>query len=95
MDAIDPAATVPPRRVLRSTTNRWLAGVCGGLAEYFKVDANLVRLAFVVLTICWGMGIPLYLFAWLIIPREGEVRSIGERMVDRVDQAPPAAPNGN
>jgi phage shock protein PspC (stress-responsive transcriptional regulator) len=72
-----------------------MAGVCGGLAEYFKVDANLVRLIFVVMTICWGIGIPMYLFAWLIIPREGDARSIGENLVSRVDQVPPAAPNGN
>ncbi|MEX0789475.1 MAG: PspC domain-containing protein [Actinomycetota bacterium] len=95
MDTIDTAPPVPPKRLLRSTTNRWMAGVAGGLAGYFTVDANLIRLLFVLLTICGGIGIPTYLVAWLIIPREDEAQSIGERMIGRVNQATPVAPNKN
>lgn len=60
------------RRVLRrSTTNRQIAGVCGGIAEYFTVDATAVRLVWVILSIFCGAvigGVIVYLFAWLIIP---------------------------
>jgi phage shock protein C len=58
-------------RLYRSETNRKLAGVCGGLAAYFKVDATLIRLAFVVLTIYPGAvigGVIAYVVAWMVIP---------------------------
>ena len=61
------------KRVLRrSTTDRQIAGVCGGLAEYFGVDSTLVRLLWVVGSIFCGAvigGVIAYLLAWLIIPR--------------------------
>ena len=68
-----PAPEPPPRRELRrSTTNRVVAGVCGGLAEYFGVDAILFRLGFVVLTLAGGFGILVYLLAWIFIPQDVE-----------------------
>jgi phage shock protein PspC (stress-responsive transcriptional regulator) len=61
------------RRVLRrSVSNRQIAGVCGGLAEYFEVDATAVRLVWVILSIFCGViigGVIAYLLAWLIIPQ--------------------------
>ena len=59
------------RRLVRSTSDRKIGGVCGGLAEYFAVDATLVRLAVVILSIYPGAiicGIIAYLIAWAIIP---------------------------
>ena len=58
-------------RLYRSDTNRKIAGVCGGLAAYFKVDATLIRLAAVVLTIYPGAiigGVIAYVIAWIVIP---------------------------
>lgn len=52
----------------KSATNRILAGVAGGLAEYFNVDATLVRLIFVVLSIYGGLGVISYLVLALIMP---------------------------
>lgn len=67
------AAPVPHGRVLRrSTTDRQIAGVCGGLAEYFGVDSTLVRLVWVIASIFCGViigGVIAYLLAWLIIPQ--------------------------
>ena len=60
------------KRLLRVRQGRLVAGVCTGLASYFGVDVNLVRLAFGVLTVFYGLGILLYLIAWAIIPEEGE-----------------------
>jgi phage shock protein PspC (stress-responsive transcriptional regulator) len=61
------------RRVLRrSTTDKQIAGICGGMAEYFQIDVTVVRLVWVVLSIFCGMiigGIIVYLLAWLIIPQ--------------------------
>ena len=66
-----PAAGSTVERLYRSETNRKLAGVCGGLAAYFKVDATLIRLAAVVLTVYPGAvigGVIAYVIAWMVIP---------------------------
>lgn len=67
------AVPAADRRVLRrSVTDRQIAGVCGGLAEYFDVDATAVRLLWVILSIFCGAvigGVIAYLLAWVIIPR--------------------------
>ena len=71
--ATDQAVPVADGRVLRrSTTDRQIAGVCGGMAEYFGVDSTAVRLLWVILSIFVGAvigGVIAYLLAWLIIPR--------------------------
>jgi phage shock protein C len=55
----------------RSRTNRMIAGVCGGLEEFFGLDAFWFRLAFVLAMIPGGIpGIAVYLLLWLIIPSE-------------------------
>jgi phage shock protein C len=60
----------------RSKKNRIIAGVCGGIAEYFGVDPTLVRLIWVLITLAWGAGLLLYIIAWLIMPEEeGETES--------------------
>ncbi len=60
------------RRLTKSRTNRMIDGVCGGLAEYLGVDATLVRLAWVLLTVMGGAGIILYIAAMILVPK-GEV----------------------
>ena len=72
------------KRLLRIRQGRLVAGVCTGLAAYFGVDVNLVRLAFGVLTIFYGLGILLYLIAWMILPEEGdEGGSILESLINK------------
>ncbi|HET9360688.1 MAG TPA: PspC domain-containing protein [Vicinamibacterales bacterium] len=64
-------AQVTVRRLERSTSNRKIAGVCGGVAEYFGVDPTVVRIATVVLAIYPGAiicGILVYLAAWFVMP---------------------------
>jgi phage shock protein C len=56
------------KKLYRSRTNYMLAGICGGLGEYFNVDATLIRLAFAFATVIGGAGILFYLIAWIIIP---------------------------
>ena len=71
-EGTDQAVPVANSRVLRrSTTDKQIAGVCGGLAEYFGVDSTAVRLLWVIASIFCGVvigGVIVYLFAWLIIP---------------------------
>jgi phage shock protein C len=60
----------PTRKLYRSKTNRQVAGVCGGLAQHFNVDATLIRVLFVLLAVLGGSGLVLYVAMWIIIPKE-------------------------
>jgi phage shock protein C len=60
------------RRLYRSRTDRKLAGVCGGLAQYFNTDATLMRVLFVVLALLGGPGLVIYLLMWILVPEEPE-----------------------
>jgi phage shock protein C len=57
-----------PRKLYRSRSQRMLGGVCGGLAEYFNVDATLIRVLFLVLAVFGGTGLVIYVVMWLIVP---------------------------
>jgi phage shock protein C len=56
------------KRLYRSTTDRKLAGVCGGIAEYLEVDPTFVRLIAAFVILIGGAGFFGYLIAWVIIP---------------------------
>ncbi|VVB79643.1 PspC domain protein [uncultured archaeon] len=58
------------KRLYRSKTDRVIAGVCGGIGEYLGIDPVIVRLVWVLLTLCAGAGILAYILAWVIIPKE-------------------------
>ena len=64
--------TKTPIRLRRSTDDKVIAGVCGGLGTYFGVDPLFFRLAFVVLAIGGGSGVLLYIVAWLVMPEVSE-----------------------
>lgn len=63
------------KRLYRSTKNRMLFGVAGGIGEYFNVDPTIVRLVFVILTIWGGVGIVLYIIGIFLIPEENESKT--------------------
>jgi phage shock protein C len=69
---VDVQPVDPTRKLYRSRTHRMLAGVCGGLAEYFNVDPTLVRVSFLVLTALGGAGVLVYFGMWVIVPDEPE-----------------------
>ncbi len=54
----------------RSTSDRWLGGVCGGLGNFSGIDAWLWRLAFALLLILGGTGLLLYVLMWILVPVE-------------------------
>ena len=58
------------RKLYRSTSNRQLAGVCGGLAEYFNLDPTLIRVLFIILAVLGGSGVILYVAMWIIVPKQ-------------------------
>jgi phage shock protein PspC (stress-responsive transcriptional regulator) len=56
------------KKLYRSRTNKKLFGVCGGLAEYFEIDATIIRLILALLVVFAGFGVLAYLIAALIMP---------------------------
>ena len=58
------------KKLYRSDENKMLAGVCGGIAEYFGVDPTLIRLAWGVCSLLGGSGLLAYILAAIIIPRD-------------------------
>ena len=87
----DEQHTQPPFRtgqLRRSCTDRMVAGVAGGVAQYFGVDATIVRIAFVVLTLVGGVGVPLYLAGLLLIPDEGTDQSIASSIIESLQSRP-------
>ena len=59
------------KQLCKSNTNRKIAGVCGGIGEYFGIDPTLVRLGFVALSLLGGGGLAAYIIASIIMPEEG------------------------
>jgi phage shock protein C len=58
------------KRLMRSTTDRWFGGVCGGLGEYFNIDPTVIRVVFFLLFwFGWG-GALIYLVLWIVLPQE-------------------------
>lgn len=57
-------------RLTRSRTEVMIAGVCGGLGEYFSVDPLIVRLIFILITLSSGVGLPVYILLWILMPKD-------------------------
>jgi phage shock protein PspC (stress-responsive transcriptional regulator) len=75
------------KQLYRSTTDRMIGGVCGGLGAYLDIDPVLIRLFFVLLTLGGGSGIIIYVIMWILIPcpDEGAVAS-AETMQSGADE---------
>ena len=60
------------KRLYRSRKNCWIAGICGGIAEYFDIDPILVRIIAVLTIFLNGLGLIAYIIAWILIPQNPE-----------------------
>ena len=60
------------KKLYRSKKDHMIAGVCGGIAEYFDVDTTLIRLLTVLFVLLGGAGVAVYIIAWIIIPKNPE-----------------------
>jgi len=58
------------KKLYRSRSNRMIAGVCGGVGEYFGIDPTIVRLVWVFFTFLGGSGILAYIIAWIVVPEK-------------------------
>lgn len=64
------------RRLYRSTTDRMLGGVAGGLAKFLDVDVSMVRVGFLIAAFFGLGGVILYAVMWAVVPEEGKTTSI-------------------
>lgn len=81
------------KKLTRSRNDRWLAGVCGGIAEYLEVDSTLIRVLFILFGFAVGGGILIYIILWLIIPEAPEGAGSGlDLSASPVEKEPPAEP---
>ena len=81
------------KKIFRSIDDYMIAGVCGGLADYFKIDSSLIRIIFVLLILSGGSGILIYFILWLVVPkkegiekeinREEKIKEFAEDVKDR------------
>jgi phage shock protein C len=76
------------KKLYRSRSDRMIAGVCGGLGEYFGIDPTIVRVIFGVFVLVDGIGLLAYIALWLIVPKEGaaEAASVGETVREGVTE---------
>ena len=58
------------KKLYRSTTDKMLGGIAGGLAEYFDIDPTLIRLVWVLFFLVGGSGVLAYIIAWIIMPEK-------------------------
>jgi len=68
------------KKLYRSTERRMIAGVCGGIGEYFSIDPVLVRIVFLLLCLMGGSGVFFYIFCWIIIPKQGQENRSQQKM---------------
>src|SRR5665648_865764 len=83
------------KKLYRSRKDYMIAGVCGGIAEYFDIDSTLVRLLTVLVVLIGGAGVVAYIIAWIVIPKNpeqvsdeafGEREDIKEKIIEEVKE---------
>jgi phage shock protein C len=70
------------KRLYRSKSDRFISGVCGGIADYFEIDSNIVRIIFVILSFTGGVGIILYIAGLIILTENPHEEEIPNRKVN-------------
>jgi phage shock protein C len=69
--SVEGASGVVDSTMRRSLDDRWIGGVCAGLARMMGVETWIVRLAVTLLTFFWGTGLVIYVLLWVFVPPEG------------------------
>lgn len=71
----------PERKLIRYENDRFIAGVCSGLAHYIGMEVVWVRVAFFLLAFASGIGFAIYLLLWFIMPRTADTNLSGEKIL--------------
>lgn len=81
---------VEERKLYRSRSDRMVAGIAGGLAEYLNIDSTIVRLLFVFFALAGGPGLIVYIVMLLVVPEEplGAAESVVEVEVEAEEEEP-------
>ena len=59
------------KKLFRSTSDKMIGGVCGGLAQYLEIDSTIVRIiSAIIIFFSWGVGLAAYIVAWIIVPED-------------------------
>ncbi|MHB9147406.1 MAG: PspC domain-containing protein [Candidatus Amoebophilus sp.] len=58
------------KKLYRSNKDIYIAGVCAGIAEYFKIDVSFVRIIWAFTSVLFGSGLLVYMIAWLVVPQK-------------------------
>jgi phage shock protein C len=66
--------TSKTKKLYRSESDRMLAGVAGGLADYFEIDSTIVRLIFITLSLIGGSGLLAYFILWVVVPSKSSAK---------------------
>jgi phage shock protein PspC (stress-responsive transcriptional regulator) len=72
-----PAAVPPAKRLMRSSRDKKIGGVCAGLADYFDLDPTIVRVVWLLAIFLGGTGFLLYLVLWIVLPLTPAVVPVG------------------
>jgi phage shock protein C len=65
---------IKEKKLFRSQENRMIAGICGGIGEYFEIDPNLIRILWMLFSFAGGAGVLAYIVAYIIIPERSSPR---------------------
>ncbi len=71
------------KKLYRSEKDKLIAGVAGGVAEYFEIDSTIVRIIFIGSSIAWGAGFWIYLAMWLLVPTESNKQQAGGEAINQ------------
>lgn len=75
------------KKLYKSSDDSIIAGVAGGIGEYFSIDPLFVRLVFVLLALMHGLGVLLYIIFFIIVPKEGHEHTTSDKIKEIADDA--------
>lgn len=73
----------PPKKLVRSSTDKIVAGVCGGLGKYFEIDPIILRILFAIITLTAHGGLIIYIVLWIIMPEDTDEGLDSKKIVEK------------
>jgi len=72
-----PVSPAPAKRLMRSSRDKKIGGVCAGVADYFDMDPTIVRVVWLLAVLFGGTGLLIYIILWIVLPLAPAVISVG------------------